>query len=303
MVEDIKLVKNWDVAHLQDLLLMVFWRSVKEIIIEMIGTQDGSDGEGEPVAAVLAEIGEDGGAAALGGAVGEEDGGEAAARRGAVGEVPGKLVAAGVALIEAIDAMMIAFRKVNIKAMSKDIKEKDSERDALLREVKSMTAVMANIKSLSERQAAAKALKESMARWKLNPKHEYNREFMEVSSWLKVVAASPELTAAAEVLGMTEMITRLGELNDEVNALIDERDAALANKKAKQQRQKRKEAERRWRTFVMMLNAAALMDDDEHRYDAIVGFLNYRLKDLKKKMRHTRRMNAKKREVEESDND
>lgn len=283
MVEDIRLIKNWDVAHLQDVYLMVFWQSVTEKVNELLGLQiGGADGAA------------DSSASQVGGDVDEAKSG--ASQTFADGELPEKLVAAGEALLAAIEAMMLAYRKVNFKAMSEAIRRKDEERDTLLREVKTMVAAMAKMSTMPERQAAGKALQASIEQWQLDPKKEYTQEGTAVRVWLEVVAKSAELTAASEVLELTDILARLGEVNEEVSMLIIDRSNEVADKKSMQQRQKRKEAERRWRTFV--LNAAAVMDADERRYEAIILYLNLRLKEMKKQMRHTRRMNPRKRTEE-----
>lgn len=283
MVEDIRLIKNWDVAHLQDVYLMVFWQSVTEKVNELLGLQiGGADGAS------------DSSASQVGGDVDEAE--SRTSQSFADEELPEKLVAAGEALLAAIEAMMLAYRKVNFKAMSEAIRRKDVERDTLLREVKTLVATMAKMTSLPEHQAAGEALQASMAQWQLDPKKEYTQEGTALRAWLEVVAQSAELTAAAEVLGLTDILARLGELNEEVSMLIIDRSNEVADKKAMQQRQKRKEAERRWRTFVLVLNAAAVMDADEHRYEAIILYLNLRLKEMKKQMRHTRKMNPRKKE-------
>lgn len=43
MVEDIRLIKNWDVAQLQDVYLMVFWNDVTEKVTELLGLQVSGD--------------------------------------------------------------------------------------------------------------------------------------------------------------------------------------------------------------------------------------------------------------------
>ena len=283
MVEDIRLIKNWDVAHLQDVYLMVFWNDVTEKVNELLGLQiGGADGAS------------DSSASQFGGDVDEAESGNSQTFAGE--ELPEKLVAAGEALLAAIEAMMLAYRKVNFKAMSEAIRRKDVDRDTLLREVKTMVAAMAKMSTMPERQAAGEALQTSIEQWKLDPKKEYTQEGTAVRVWLEVVAKSAELTPAAEVLELTAILARLGELNEEVSMLIIDRSNEVADKKSMQQRQKRKEAERRWRTFVVVLNAAAVMDADEHRYEAIILCLNLRLKEMKKQMRHTRKMNPRKKE-------
>ena len=285
MVEDIRLIKNWDVAHLQDVYLMEFWQSVTEKVNELLGLQiGGADGAS------------DSSASQVGGDVDEAESG--ASQTFADEELPEKLVAAGEALLAAIEAMMQAYRKVNFKAMSEAIRKKDEERDTLLREVKTMVAAMAKMSTMPERQAAGKALQASIEQWQLDPKKEYTQEGTALRVWLEVVAKSAELTAAAEVLGLTDILARLGGLNEEVSTLIIDRSSEVADKKSMQQRQKRKESEACWRTFVLVLNAAAVMDADEHRYETLIGQLNQLLKEMKKQMRHTRRMNPRRRTEE-----
>ena len=122
---------------------------------------------------------------------------------------------------------------------------------------------------------------------------DFNKSFVEQKGYEKYLTDKyPDKKLAV----LSCMDTRLTELNDEVSTLITDRTNQVADKKAMQQRQKRKEAEARWRTFVVVLNAAAVMDADEHRYETLIGQLNQRLKEMKQQMRHKRRMNPRKKE-------
>ncbi len=136
---------------------------------------------------------------------------------------------------------------------------RDEERDSLLRGVKSLVKAMARLTSLPQQHAAAVALQKSMEPWKLNPKDGYLLETEEVGAWLKKVSESAELTEA-------------------------------------EQRKRRKQSERAWRRFVLVLNAAAVMDSDEHRYEPFVELMNYLLKLEKRQMRHIRKKHPRRRE-------
>lgn len=52
-----------------------------------------------------------------------------------------------------------------------------------------------------------------------------------------------------------------------------------------------------WRRFVLMLNAAAVMAPDEHRYERFVKLMNYLLKEQKRQMHHIRKKHPRKRET------
>ena len=213
-----------------------------------------------------------------------------------LGFASGVMVAASVwSLLAAITAMFDAFQLVDTKSMSAELKRKDEERDNQLRGVKQMVAAMLRLAQTDEEQAAAKALQQSIDDWKLDPRKGYTVETTLVTEWLKVVADSEELTHAAEMFGLTEPMRRLGELSEEVESIILDRNVEFVRKRSLQQRQRRKESEERWKTFVTVLNAAAVMDPDEQRYEHFVRLVNYEMKELRRQMRHTRRKNPRKR--------
>lgn len=267
MVEDIRLIKNWDVAHFQDTLLITFWGYITEEIEKLLASQGSANVD------TLEQ-----------------------STSQSVGELPAKLVTASEELLAAIAAMNEAFKNVNTKALSAEIKQKDEERDNLLRGVKQMVKAMVMLSPTEEQHEAAEALQQSIDDWGLDPRQAYVLESTVVVEWLMVVAESEELTRAAELLGLTDSLRRLGGLCEEVDTLIEERNAEFVRKQSMQQRQRRKESEARWRTFVLVLNAAAVMDPDEQRYESFVRLVNLELKNLKRQMRHTRRMNPRKRE-------
>jgi len=307
MIENIRLIKNSDVSHLQDILLLIFWKHVKLRVSQLLGLQFEQNVSNDELLA-LSSVGDDlyNETSAL--SSGEDDSSpQTSAEVGlhlaspqlptfAFGELPEKLVVAGEQLLAAIASMLEAYKKVDFKVMSAEIRMRDEERDSLLRGVKSLVKAMARLTSLPQQHAAAVALQKSMEPWKLNPKDGYLLETEEVAAWLKNVSESAELTEAVAVLGLTATLARLGELGEEVDQLISDRTEELSRKRSQQQRKRRKESERAWRRFVLVLNAAAVMDSDEHRYEPFVELMNYLLKLEKRQMRHIRKKHPRRRE-------
>lgn len=266
MVEDIKLIKNWDVAHLQDTLLITFWRYVTETVGQLLEEQGSADVVSSDKSSFQPP-----------------------------GALPSKLLTAAVELLAAIAAMNEAYMQVNTKAMSAEIKQKDDERDSLLRGVKQMVAAYVRVAPSEAQHVAAVALQQSITDFCLDPRQSYLLENTILCAWLDAVADSPELSQAAALLGLSDSLRRLGELCTEVDSLITERNAEVLRKRSMQQRLRRKESEARWRTFVLVLNAAAVMDPDEQRYEDFVQVMNLELKNLKRQMRHMRKLNPRRR--------
>ena len=377
MIENIRLIKNSDVSHLQDILLLIFWKHVKLRVSQLLGLQveqndsndellalssvgddlynetsalstvvddlvdnnsvlssdkyvasqqltvfeadenvvsphstDVEDDEDDSSPQTSAEVGEKVSSPQMNTAhfcrdfasqqitTAENDGYFASQQLPtfSVGELPEKLVVAGEQLLASIASMLEAYKKVDFKVMSAEIRMRDEARDSLLRGVKSLVKAMTRLTSLPQQHAAALTLQKSMEPWKLNPKDGYLLETEEVAAWLKNVSESAELTEAVAVLGLTATLARLGELGEEVDQLISDRTEELSRKRSQQQRKRRKESERAWRRFVLVLNAAAVMDSDEHRYEPFVELMNYLLKLEKRQMRHIRKKHPRRRE-------
>jgi len=323
MVEDILLIKNSDVCHLQDNLLWVFWDRVEDKVSELLGLQvenydaddrnsfpanvgdDDSPAEtnvanvgddDSPAETNVADVGDDNSSAETNVAdVGDDD--SPGIMNVWTGELPAKLVTAGEELLAAIAAMKEAYQRVNFKSMTAEIRKRDEERDSMLRGVKSLVKAMARFSSKPEQQAAAMELLKSMKQWKLNPKEQYLLETEVVHLWLEDVSNSEQLTEAVAVLGLTDILARLGELGEEVSRLISDRNVEEARKQSLQQRQRRKYSEQAWQRFTLVFNAAAVMDPDEHRYDSFVKLMNYLLKQSKREMRHIRKKHPRKRDA------
>lgn len=139
MVEDIQSIKHADVTHLQDILLLIFWKSVRDYVSELFGLPVGEDDD-SPVMKVVG---------------GGEDDDSPVMKGTGSGELPAKLAAAGEELLAALAAMKEAYRKVDFKELSAEIRKRDKERDSLLRGVKSLVKTMARFSSMPEQQAAA----------------------------------------------------------------------------------------------------------------------------------------------------
>ena len=327
MIEGIEQIKNSDVSHLQDNLLMVFWKTVKEEITELLDSEDKMDFESRTVCKNRGKEKEEGGKEqgevinSLDGRekkeekiVAESDRWKQEVREGlkakngceqetievtvSAGELPPKLVAVSEELIEAIDAMMMAFKKGDIKAMSDEIRKLDEERDGLLRGLKKMVKAMASMTMMAEKQEAGEALLISMKQWKLDPKKGYVTENLAIRKWIESVTQTPKLSEAAEVLELTESLERLEELNESIEEKLRDRRDEQYKDKLKQQREKRKESERCWRQFVVVLNAAIVMEENERRYQELVTSMNAMLRILKRQMMLTRKKNPRRRKGE-----
>ena len=109
---------------------------------------------------------------------------------------------------------------------------------------------------------------------------DYLGENNKLQQLLQDVSNVANLKAAAHTLGLEEAYSQLGKMVDRVRDLITQREVAKAPKGAMKAARTLMEPEYRW--LIAILNATALMDDDEHRFDALITALNANVDYLKR---------------------
>lgn len=173
------------------------------------------------------------------------------------------------------------------------IKEKDDERDALLREVMRTVKTFASLSIFPDRQAAALLMQPVMQKYKVSPVQGYAAESVAVGQWLEEQMGNGELMQAARTLGIDESIATLQRLNDECSQLIADRNDERSQQTTAALREARRVSDGRWRSLVIALNAAAIMDDDVQRYTDLFRSINEDIKYLSQLSRQRRRQNAR----------
>ena len=128
--------------------------------------------------------------------------------------------------------------------------------------------------------AAADRMMQAIAKYDISPDEDYLGENSKLQQLLNDVNTVATLTADAATLGLTAAFAQLAEKVVLVRQLITQRAAAKAPKGAMKAARAAMEPEYRW--LITILNAAALMDDDEHRFDSLITALNANIDYLKK---------------------
>jgi hypothetical protein len=127
---------------------------------------------------------------------------------------------------------------------------------------------------------AADRMMQAIARFDISPDEDYLGENSKLQQLLNDVNTVTSLTDDAATLGVTAAFAQLAEKVDLVRKLITQREAFKAPNGATKAARQQMEPEYRW--LIAILNAAALMDDDEHRFDSLITVLNAHIDYLKK---------------------
>lgn len=127
---------------------------------------------------------------------------------------------------------------------------------------------------------AADRMMQAIAKYDISTDEDYLGENNKLQQLLQDVTNVVALKADARTLGLTEAFTQLADKVDLVRKLITRREMGKAPKGAMKAARNAMEPEYRW--LIAILNAAALMDDDEHRFDTLITTLNANIDYLKK---------------------
>jgi hypothetical protein len=127
---------------------------------------------------------------------------------------------------------------------------------------------------------AANRMMQAIAKYDISTDEDYLGENNKLQQLLQDVNDVATLKTDAQTLGLTEAFNELGKKVALVRDLITQREVGKAPKGAMKAAREAMEPEYRW--LIAILNAAALMDDDEHRFDSLITALNANIDYLKK---------------------
>ena len=111
--------------------------------------------------------------------------------------------------------------------------------------------------------------------------------------WHQAYAESVMQEAAAQELGLTQIIAQLVTKNNEVETLMGQRSDEAAQKADVQFSADRKAVDEAMRDFTQMLNALALVDDDPNRFDQLIDGLTQTQADYQQRYEEHRRSNRR----------
>ena len=176
---------------------------------------------------------------------------------------------------------------------TEQIAKADEERDALLNQLLSMVETMAKMAALPTKQQAAQTMKQLLDVYKPSTKSALRDESTEIQQWHQAYSANLMQEHAAQELGLTTVIASLVEKNNLVIQLMDERAQERAYKAAIELRADREATDEAYHQYIQMLNALALVDNDEERFYVLTNALTEDQVEWKERYEENRRNNRR----------
>ncbi len=172
-----------------------------------------------------------------------------------------------------------AYRADSYSLDTDELKNADKECDSIFMSIKKMVQAQQEFNFNPELKAAANRMMQAIDKFRIEVSEDYLGENNKLQQLLQEITESSQLTADAKALGLDAAIAQLKEKATLVRQLLTTRGLAKAPKG--RMKQARQAVEQEYRQLTQLLNAYALVDDDEHRFDSLFNLLNQNIDYLK----------------------
>ena len=159
------------------------------------------------------------------------------------------------------------------------LKNADDDCDHTFMAIKKISQAHQAFDFNTEVKDSADRMVQAIDKYDIDVSEDYLGENNKLQQLLEDINTSATLTADAETLGLTSALAQLAEKVALVRSLLTQR--GLAKPITGQMKAARAAIEPEYRWLIAIINAAALMNDNEHFFDALINALNQNIDYLK----------------------
>ena len=193
-------------------------------------------------------------------------------------QLPTKVEPVYTSFKDSVTAVDDAYKLSRASDYTQKIADEDDRRDNLFRQLVNLLKMYRRFGYDTEKKEAADYLWNIVKKYNVDPVENYSEESSKLQQMLQELHADTQAGQHLTLLGLESLITQLNTANEAVRTLMGQRNdermqigkAALATA--------REEADQAYRALILSLNASAVMDDDAHRFDALISQVNELIK-------------------------
>jgi hypothetical protein len=193
-------------------------------------------------------------------------------------QLPTKVEPVYTSFKDSVTAVDDAYKLSRASDYTQKIADEDDRRDNLFRQLVNLLKMYRRFGYDTEKKEAADYLWNIVKKYNVDPVENYSEESSKLQQMLQELHADTQAGQHLTLLGLESLITQLNTANEAVRTLMGQRNdermqigkAALANA--------REHADQAYRDLILSLNASAVMDDDAHRFDALISQVNELIK-------------------------
>lgn len=195
-----------------------------------------------------------------------------------VSQLPAKVEAAYSPFAASIVAMDDAYKLSRASEFTQQIADEDTRRDNLYTALKNQVQMYTRFDFDTEKKAAGTYLWNIMKKYNVDVNENYHEESGKLQQMIQELEADNVAGQHITALGLTSLLSQLKTANEAVRTLLSQRNdermsqekAALANA--------RNVVDERYRDLVLMVNAAAAMEDETEGLEGVISQVNELIK-------------------------
>lgn len=163
---------------------------------------------------------------------------------------------------------------------TKDIEKQDKLRDSNYYVYRRMVKTFLDI-ATGDQLVAAEKLNQHMTDYKVDPEDDLRKECGMMANFTGDLTT--KYTAEVEALNLTAIVESMKDANEQVSALLFERDNANASRVVGETKAARTACETAYKNFIERLNALSIVDGD-HDYTTFIDTTNEQIEQYRKQV-------------------
>ena len=195
-----------------------------------------------------------------------------------VSQLPAKVEAAYTPFVAGVERMDNAYKLSHFSEYTQQIADEDTRRDGLYLALKNQIQMFKRFTFDAEKNTAATYLWNIMKKYNVDVNENYHEESGKLQQMIQELEADNVAGQHITALGLTSLLSQLKTANEAVRTLLSQRNdermsqekAALANA--------RNVVDERYRDLVLMVNAAAAMEDETEGLEGVISQVNELIK-------------------------
>ena len=191
---------------------------------------------------------------------------------------PEKVDAAFTPFNSAVAAVDSAYRQSRASDYTQRIADEDTRRDNLYKQLVNMVKMYMKFSFDAEKKEAAELLWNIIRKYNVDTAENYSEESVKLQQMLQELDRNYQAELRIKKLGLESLIGQLSTANEQVRTLMGHRNDERMYQVKAALTTARTEADAEYRSFILALNAAAVMDESEYRYEELISQINELIK-------------------------
>ena len=178
------------------------------------------------------------------------------------------------ALASTVGSVDSAYKQSRASDLTKRIADEDTRRDNLYTALKNQVQMYLKFDFDKEMQEAAQLLWNIIKKYGIDVTENYSEESGKLQQMLQELDTNYQAELRLKKLGLESLVSQLKTANEAVRTLMSQRNDERTYQQKAALTTARKEADEAYKDFVLMLNAAALMDESGQTYEELFSRIN-----------------------------